>query len=252
MSSEAVTRVAEPTTRGRTLIDDRVRERVIERAVLATPGVVAHRTMVPGRTLPAVTIADHTSGVDVQIAAAWPVDSASVLASARSAVVRELATTLGEHPDRVEVTITRVESERTPAQIADAYSDVCAEVPVPDSVGAAPRRFAPRRIAGATYCGVLVAVLLMALGAVALRDALTPDDPWIAPMLSALADAHWQWWTWPGAVAAALIGVVFLITALKPRKRTHEPVDDLVWVRRGRQRQWIDEQDFGDDGGSVR
>ena len=250
MTSEAVPQVAEPTTRGRTLIDDRVRERVIERAVLATPGVVTHRTMVPGRALPSVSIADHTAGVDVQIAAAWPVDSATVLASARSAVVRELATTLGEHPDRVEVTITRVESNRTPGQVADAYSD--AEAPVPEAVGIAARRFAPRRIAGATYCGVTVAVLLMAIGAVAIRDALTPEDPWIAPVLSALADAHWQWWTWPGAVAAALIGAVLLIVAVKPRKRTHEPVDDLVWVRRGQQRQWLDEQDFGDDGGSVR
>lgn len=248
MTSEAVTPVAEPATRGRTLIDDRVRERVIERAVLATPGVVAHKTMVPGRTLPSVQIADHTAGVDVQIAAAWPVDSASVLASARSAVERELVGTLGEHPDRVEVTITRIESGRTPAQIADAYADV----PVPDSSVTASRRFAPRRIAGATYCGVLFAVLLMALGAVAIRDALTPDDPWIAPVLSALTDAHWQWWTWPAAVAAALIGASLLVTALKPRKRTHEPVDDLVWVRRGRKRQWLDEQNFGDDGGSVR
>ncbi|CDQ44975.1 hypothetical protein [Mycolicibacterium neoaurum] len=250
MTSEAVTQVVEPTTRGRTLIDDRVRERVIERAILATPGVVAHRTMVPGRTLPSVTIADHPAGLDVQIAAAWPVDSATVLASARSAVVRELATTLGEHPDRVEVTITRVESDRTPAQVADAYAD--AEVPVPAAVGSASRRFAPRRIAGATYCGVIFAVLLMALGAVAIRDALTPEDPWIAPVLSALADARWQWWTWPGAVAAALIGAVLLVIAVKPRKRTHEPIDDLVWVRRGHQRQWLDEQNFGDDGGSVR
>ncbi|MEH3129110.1 MAG: hypothetical protein PGN27_04005 [Mycolicibacterium neoaurum] len=250
MTSEAVTRLAEPTTRGRTQIDDRVRERVIERAVLATPGVVAHRTMVPGRTLPSVSIADHTAGVDVQIAAAWPLDSATVLASARSAVVRELATTLGEHPDRVEVTIARVESDRTPAQVADAYSD--AEAPPPEAVGIAPRRFAPRRIAGATYCGVIVAVLLMALGAMAIRDALTPEDPWIAPALSALAGVRWQWWTSPAAVMAALIGALLLITAVKPRKRTHEPVDDLVWVRRGRQRQWIDEQNFADDGGSVR
>ena len=248
MTSDAVVHPSVPMTRGSTVIDDRVRERLIERAALSAPGVVARRTLVPGGNLPAVHLAGQ-SGVDIQIAASWPVDSASVLEAARSAVIRELADSLGEHPERVDVTIARVESERTAAQVADAY----AAGPPPDHVGAAHRRFAPQRAAAATYTGVFIAIVVIVLGAVAIRDALTPDAPWIATALDRIADVQWQWWTWPAAVATAIVGLVLLVAALKPRRRTHVSIGDHVWVPRGTERRWTDEENFGiDDSGSVR
>ncbi|KRD13058.1 hypothetical protein ASE48_30770 [Mycobacterium sp. Root265] len=225
-----------PAARGRTVIDDRVRRQLIERAALSVPGVLARRTMVPGRTLPAVTLGgDRGAGtVDVQIAAAWPVEGAAVLDAVRAAVAGELAATLAEHPDRVEVTITRVESDRTPAQVADAYDD---------DPGAGPievrhRRFAPRRAATATYSGVLIAVGLIAAGAVAIREALTSADPWIAPALRWAADLQWQWWVWPLAVAAAVVGLVLLVASVTPRRRTHVSVGDHIWVPRSKARDW--------------
>ncbi|MGW0163131.1 hypothetical protein ACWDUN_27810 [Mycobacterium sp. NPDC003323] len=223
-------------TRGSTIIDDRVRARLIERAVLSTPGVVARRTIIPGRTLPAVAVSGCRGAVDVQIAASWPVDSAAVLAAARSAVVRELAVSLGEQPDRVDVVIARVESDRAPAQVADAY----AAGDQPDDAGVPHRRFAPKRAAGATFAGVLTALVLITVGAVAIREALLPDDPWVAPALTAVADAQWQWWTWPAAVAAAVIGSVLLVIAVKPRRHTHVSVGDHVWVPRGSENLWAE------------
>ena len=94
--------------RGRTVIDDRVRRQLVERAALSVPGVVARRTMVPGRTLPSVGIGGGRGAqtVDVQVAVSWRVDGAAVLDSVRAAVVDELEATLGERPDRVDVTIT--------------------------------------------------------------------------------------------------------------------------------------------------
>lgn len=225
-----------PTARGRTVIDDRVRRQLIERAALSVPGVLARRTLVPGRTLPTATVAGDPGAqiVDVQIAAAWPVDGAATLDSVRAAVAGELASALGEHPDRVGVTITRVESDRTPAQVADAY-----EVdPGTGPIDVRHRRFAPRRAATATYSGVLIAVGLIAAGAVAIREALTTADPWIAPALRWAAEAHWQWWIWPAATVAAVLGLVLLVASVTPRRRTHVSVGDHIWVPRSRARDW--------------
>lgn len=222
--------------RGRTVIDDRVRRQLIERAALSVPGVVARRTMVPGRTLPSIGIGGGRGAqtVDVQVAVSWPVDGAAVLDSVRAAVVDELEATLGERPDRVDVTITVVESDRTPAQVADAYD----ADPAGEPIGVQHRRFAPRRAAKATYGAVLVAAVLVAAGGVAIRDALNSADPWIAPALRWVADAQWQWWVWPVAAVAALVGLLLLVASVTPRRRTHVSVGDHIWVPRNKVRDW--------------
>jgi hypothetical protein len=226
----------QPAARGRTVIDERVRRQLIERAALSVPGVLARRTMVPGRTLPAVTLGGDRGAetVDVQVAATWPFDGAAVLDAVRAGVAGELATTLAERPDRVGVTITRVESGRTPAQVADAYDDD----PGAGPIDARHRRFAPRRAATATYSGVLIAVGLIAAGAVAIREALTSADPWIAPALRWAADLQWQWWVWPVATLSAVLGLGLLVASVTPRRRTHISVGDHVWVPRGTVGDW--------------
>lgn len=241
--------------RGRTVIDDRVRRQLIERAVLSVPGVVARRTMVPGRTLPSVGIGGGQGAqtVGVQVAVTWPVDGAAVLDSVRAAVVDELEATLAERPDRVDVTITVVESDRTPAQVADAYD----ADPAAEPIGVAHRRFAPRRAATATYGGVLVATALIAAGGLAIRDALNSADPWIAPALRWAADAQWQWWVWPIAAVAALVGLLLLVASVTPRRRTHVSVGDHIWVPRNKVRDWtapdaLTPDDTPDNGGEPR
>lgn len=226
-----------PAARGRTVIDDRVRRQLIERAALSVPGVLARRTMVPGRTLPAVAIGGDRGAptVEVHIAATWPIDGAVILDSVRNAVADELETSLGERPDRVEVTISRVDADRTPAQVADAYAVDTAD----GAIGVQHRRFAPRRAAAATYSAALIALALVAVGAVAIRDLLTAADPWIAHALRWTADAQWQWWVWPVAVVAALVGLVLLVAAVTPRRRTHVSVGDHIWVPRNNAAQWL-------------
>lgn len=228
MTSEVVTPL--PSARGRTVIDDRVRQRVVERAVLSVPGVVPRRTVIPGRTLPVVAIDGdrRAETVAIQIAAVWPVATADVLEAVRTAVADELSATLAERPERVDVTITRVESDRTPAQVSAAYdADVLTE-----PVAVQHRRFAPRRAALASYSGVLIALALVAAGAVAIREALTPADPWIAPALRWLVDVQWQWWVWPCAGAVAVLGLVLLVVSVAPRRRTYVSIGDHVWVPR--------------------
>ncbi|MGK2865990.1 MAG: hypothetical protein ACSLFA_05000 [Mycobacterium sp.] len=238
--------VAHPqAVRGRTVIDDRVRSTLIERAVLSVPGVLTRRTMVPGRSLPAVTVAGDPAArtVDVHIAATWPVDSAAILESVRAAVIRELATSLAETPERVGVTISRVDADRTPAQVADAYELSGDETLTVDDGGIAPagaqhRRFAPRARAAASTASVVIALVLAALGAVAVRDAFTPADRWTTAVLGWAADAQWQWWVWPAAVLAALLGLALLVAAVKPRRRTYIAVGSQVWVPRKNSQQW--------------
>ncbi|MGV9796475.1 hypothetical protein ACWDTP_00290 [Mycobacterium sp. NPDC003449] len=233
--------------RGRTVVRDRARERLVEHAVLSVPGVVHRRGLLPGRALPAIGIVGDTSPiVDVEIAAGWPVDGATVLDDVRTAVTRELRTSLGQDPGRVDVRIARVDSDRTPIQVAEAYSAVAGDS---DTVGTSPgaTRHGPRRMAGATVTGVLVALALVVVGAIALRDVAiragwVDGGPWIAAAAGWADDAQWDWWTWPVAVAAALIGLTLLVVALKPRRRSYLPVGDGVWVPRGSVQRWRDSE----------
>lgn len=242
-----------PITRGRTVIDDRVRQRLIERAVLAVPGVVPRRTLIPGRALPAVAVSGDRppDAVAVQIAAVWPVETAAVLAAVRTAVAEELSASVAERPERIDVTIARIESDRTPAQVAAAYD---ADVDL-EPAAANHRRLAPRRAALAGYSGVLIALVLVATGVVAIREALTPADPWIAPALRWLAQAHWQWWAWPVACAVAVLGLVLLAVSFAPRRRTHVCIGDHVWVPRDSAARWAvadDAEPNHESGGEIR
>lgn len=233
MTSDAVAG-SPAAVRGRTVIVNRVRERLVERALLGVPGVVAKKTMIPGRSLPAISISDRPVTVDVQIAASWPTDSAALLSATRSAVARELAENLGETAEHVDVTIAKVDSERSPAEVADAYDGQ----PAGEPIGVQHRRLAPRRASKATFSAVLIAVAVIVLGVIAIRDAWTSTDPWIAPALSWAAELQWQWWAWPAAVVAALLGLALLVAAVTPRRRTHVSVGDHVWIRRGAEKDW--------------
>lgn len=232
MTTNVAAHLAVAEGRGRTVVEDRVRQRLVERAVLSVPGVVARRTMAFGRNFPAITIGGQpdSSRIEVEIAAAWPVDSVDVIEAVRGAVGDELAAALDEHPDRVGVRISHLLAERTAAQVAQAYA---AEAAVASS--ATPRRlgrYAPRAIAASTVTGVLISLVLIAFGALAIRDGLTARPQWIGAVLHWLTGAHWQWWYWPTAVLAAVVGAVLLVVAVKPRRRTHIPVGDGVWVPR--------------------
>lgn len=81
----------------------------------------------------------------------------------------------------------------------------------------------------ATGVSVVLAVGLIALGIVAIRDALIDGGalagaPWITPALDYLDGLTAQTWMLPAGVGIAVVGALLIIAALKPRKRTHQPL----------------------------
>lgn len=238
MTTDAAT--AESTARGQTVIDTRVRQRLVERAVLSVTGVVARRTLVPGRTLPTITVGGQSDSpdIDVDVAASWPVDSDTLIDAVRRAVIAELTTAVGEHPASVNVRIARLEATRSTAQVSDAYATIQDAPAVADHHS---RSLAPRGFAASTATGVLIAFAVIAVGAIAIRDAVSSGSDWISLALNWAAHQQWQWWCWPAAALGALAGLVLLIVAVKPRRRTHLEVGDDVWVTRSAAKSFVGE-----------
>lgn len=241
-TEQAATPPATQPDRGHTVVSNRVRQRLIEHAVLSVPGVVHRRAIVPGRTLPAVRVDGGTRSrvVDIEIAAAWPVDGATVLGDVETAVTRELSASLGENPQRIDVRIARIDSDRTPAQVADAYAEEIGAAVATARDGAG---YGPRRVAGSTITGLLIALAVIAAGITAIREAMIAvgwigGAAWIAPALRWAGHAQWQWWTWSAAALVVVVGAVLLVVALKPRRRAYLPVGDGVWVERHAVKGW--------------
>lgn len=235
--------------RGVTRIHERVRHRLIEHAVLSVPGVVRHGSMAPGRALPSITIADDDTrpAVNVKIAATWPHDGARVVGAIRAAVIHELHESLGEQPASVSVRIARIESNRTPAEVADAYAAGAADPQESDTAPDVGSRYrGPYRVAGSTITSILVAVALIALGVIVLRDAAigfgwVGGSAWTAGATRWAQHTHWMWWTWPTAVAAGIAGLALLVLTVKPRRRTHVVVGDGILVSHASAHRWRDE-----------
>ncbi|QCH22859.1 hypothetical protein [Mycobacteroides salmoniphilum] len=233
--------------RGTTRVHERVRHRLIEHAVLSVPGVVRHGSMAPGRALPSIAIADDIRPtVNVKIAATWPTDGARVVDAVRAAVAQELHESLGEDPAGVNVRIARIESNRTPAEVADAYAADAGDPEESDTAIEVSSRYrGPHRVAGSTITSTLIAMGLVAAGVIALRDAAigvgwVGGSMWTATVAGWVQHAHWMWWTWPAAVVAGIAGLILLVLAVKPRRRTHIAVGDGILVPHASVHRWRD------------
>lgn len=97
--------------------------------------------------------------------------------------------------------------------------------PTPD-VTPTPAK-APAKAPATVVTGVLLALVLLAVGIVFLRDALLAagaltGSPWLRWFAdkAELVSATSPWMVWAGPVAVVL-GIVLLVAALKPRKATH-------------------------------
>ncbi|GAA1003065.1 hypothetical protein GCM10009551_077420 [Nocardiopsis tropica] len=227
---------ADRACRGRTVIDDRVRQRLIEHAVLSVPGTVRHRGL-PLRQLPSIRFADsERKDVQVQVAAEWPLDASRLVDSVRWAVDDELARSLGESPSSVHVHVARVSGESSAPRRALALHTATETEPEPHATLDA-RRNAPRRAAGSSIVAVPVLFAFLVLGVLALRDSLVSlgwvgGGRWIDAVPRIADDLRWAWWTWPAAIAAIVVGLVLVIAAVKPRKRSHTPISDELWLGR--------------------
>ncbi|MEV8377700.1 DUF6286 domain-containing protein [Kribbella sp. NPDC056861] len=95
----------------------------------------------------------------------------------------------------------------------------------------------PTAVPAAATVGIIAALAVTAVGAVAVRDTLVSTgaitgDSWIEWVLGKAEVLKPVDWMIPAGIIALLLGVWVLIAALKPRKATHLAVGDAgVWIR---------------------
>lgn len=82
----------------------------------------------------------------------------------------------------------------------------------------------PLAPAGASYLGAAMSVLLIALGAIGVREALVGvgwvgGEPWIADTVAAIDGSAPMPWTPFAGIAAGVVGIVLVVIAVKPQRR---------------------------------
>ncbi len=92
----------------------------------------------------------------------------------------------------------------------------------------APPAKAPLAAPAASAMSVVLAIALIAAGIVAGRDAfigigVVTGSPWIGGGLKLLDGLTAQAWMLPAGIAVALLGLLLVVAAIKPRRRTHRP-----------------------------
>jgi len=118
----------------------------------------------------------------------------------------------------------------TPVTDPAVTNPAASSAPVPTSTTAEPTGAkVPVAPPAATLLAVVLAVGVIALGVVAFRDALIDGGaiagtPWITPALQFLDGLSAQSWMLPAGLGIAVIGVLLIAAAVKPRKRTHRPL----------------------------
>jgi hypothetical protein len=95
----------------------------------------------------------------------------------------------------------------------------------------------PVKAPAAATAGIIASLAVIGVGAVAIRDTLVSvgalNGPswleWLFGKAEVLKPVDWMI---PAGIGAVLVGLWFLIVALKPRKRTHQPIGEAgVWIR---------------------
>ena len=92
----------------------------------------------------------------------------------------------------------------------------------------APAAKAPLAAPAATPTAVVLALVLIGAGVVIGRDALIDvgaiaGSPWITAGLKAIDGLTARAWMLPAGIVIAIVGLLLLVAAVKPRKRTHVP-----------------------------
>ena len=106
-----------------------------------------------------------------------------------------------------------------------ATTDTPAQISTAPTTSARPPVAAP----AASGVAVVLAVAVIGLGVVALRDVLIAAGaiagvPWIVSALNYLDGLRVQNWTLVAGVGVAVLGVLLVGSAAKPRRRTHLPL----------------------------
>lgn len=96
----------------------------------------------------------------------------------------------------------------------------------------------PRKAPAAVLPAVLLVLLALGLGVVALRDWLThlgvfTGTLWTTNTVDAVDGVRRAGWLLPVGVVVALLGLLVVVAALRPRRRTHRRAEssEVVWLR---------------------
>ncbi len=95
----------------------------------------------------------------------------------------------------------------------------------------------PSALPAAAPAGVFLALVLLGLGVVALRDtAVTlqwlPGTPWIDAVVHRIDGLRFTWTMVPAGLAALVVGMALVIAALRPSRKTALPVTaaSSIWI----------------------
>lgn len=209
--------------RGRLTIDEKVVRRIAERAAAEVAGRGAGtsvRERLGGRSLPRATatvIGRHVRlGVDV--AAPGGRSLPELAQEVRATVTRQVGDLTGLRVDRADVRVREVGRVR----------------PV-DGAEQLPAAAAPAAPGAARKAGLVVAFVLLVLGAAAIYDALVQlgafgGQELVAPLLERLDGLAPQRWMTPAGAALALVGLWLVASALWRRPRRSLALDARTGV----------------------
>nr|WP_246401903.1 DUF6286 domain-containing protein [Jiangella mangrovi] len=198
-------------------IHERVVRKIAERAAAGVAGRTEQSTVwerLGGRSLPhanARVIGRHVR-LEVEVGAPGGASLPDLAAAVRDAVAREVADLTGFAVDRVDVRVAAVAPFRAS--------------PEAEPLPAAGRPAAPGI---ARKAGLLVALLLVALGIAGIYDALVQGGvvdgrKLVEPLLEWLDGLEPQDWMLPAGIAVAAVGLLLVLAALWPRPRRSLPV----------------------------
>jgi len=256
-SAEVVPDEGVPTSageRGSLVIKDRAIERIAAAAALSVPGVVRHSggglRRLTGGDLPRadVSTGGRAVSVNLYVAVQWPYDAAMLTRRVHDTVERRLheLTGLRVHELNVLVVETAVAedgaADEAPQSVEYLESDLVAAriEPRADIPTVAP--LPPLASPAAAPAAAFVAIAALVLAFTAARELLIVRGtyggaPWLRNSFEWFARLHWQTWLAPVAACCVVLGLVLIVVALKPRRRTHVPLRvagpvPTVWMRR--------------------
>ncbi|GAC66461.1 hypothetical protein [Gordonia soli] len=100
--------------------------------------------------------------------------------------------------------------------------------------------YAPSANPSAAVAGVFVGLALLGLAVVAVRDLLVrvgwvDGEEWLHTTAVQIAGLQWWDWMWAAAIGSVLVGGLLVLSALRPRRRTHVSLAgyEVLWTRRG-------------------
>ncbi len=107
--------------------------------------------------------------------------------------------------------------------------------PAPGVLPAAGRQ--PSAVPAAAPAGAFLALVLLGVGVVALRDTAVAlqwlhGTPWIGAVIDRIDGMTFAWWVIPAGVTALAVGTVLVISALRPPRKTALAVKakSSVWI----------------------